>query len=501
MKVEEALALKLLEVVRMPEWVCQIMMDSDYNRAVCLQGIALLKDRGWQSEQFWELIKISGYKENVFQPCAANLDLKEKTTAEIFDLLEKTNYHWAISIPAATALKLDELAEKDLIKLMSKACREEIYKACCPLIDLQSKTEEELWTLLTELNFNCSANVWIAPYLRRQENLFELAKRTSQTDTKNDQLVRQICFQGLGLAQKTENELTKFVKNSEYNPFFCQEAMKFFKRSEYILWLIGVTGYNRPVCEAAIEKLEDDELIMLIINKTNYDHQACCLALPKLKSEKYTMEILEKGKFDQEIRHLAIKFLPLEDKKEDELAELIKKYEFGQHLCAACQPFLGLDKKSDEEMMNFLEKTDYKDGACQLFLPLLKLEEKTEEEIFSFLKKSNFKESVGKVLMEHIRSEEYIFKVAKEAYHTTSFWTEAFANILATKTTEEIMTILKKFFHEKKISLMAIQLMKEEENIMEIIRNSSYNQEIVQAGLNILRTKDKNTLNVRLEEN
>jgi hypothetical protein len=499
MKVERKLALALLGTSPSIVDILKIMVDSGHDSEVCLAGIKLLKDKGYGPEDFWKLIEISGNKESVFKPCAAYLDLSTKRNTKILNLLKKTGYHWSIAIPAAAALKIDELSEKEIIEFMDKACREEVYTACCPFIDLEKKTEAEIWALLAELHFNWLAKYWIAPYLKSPENLLELAKKAN-SDSDDDKRVRLTCFQALGVAGKTDDELIQFVKDSGYNSYFCQEAIKFFKLDKYVIWLVSIANYNQPICEAAIERLDDEELIMLIVEKTTYSRTICQSALPKLKSEDNIMAIWAKCRFEQKIGHLAISSIPLQDKTEDELADLIKKYEFGQEtrISTACQPFLALDKKSDDEMIDFLAKTDYNNGACRLFLPILKLTEKTEEEIFRLLKKSRLHENVGKVLIDYITSEENILKIAKENYHTTDFWIESFRSVLSSKNDEELMLILKDFHYEKKICVMVIQLIKETGNIISIIENSGYNEEVARIGLNLLNKKEGHKLNVHL---
>ena len=498
---ETDLALQLLAVTNVPETIVKIMTDSSYDNTACQKGIKLLKTLGWGDGEFWDLIEKTKYQETIFRPAGEYLDLSIHSKSAVLILLEKTNYHWSIAIPAAKVLDFSIFKEEEIIKFMAKSHRSEVYQACWPFIKLKDKTEDELWKLLEQLNFNWLAKPAITPYLKLPEHLLTVIEKSSDSSLEEEAITRQICYQKLCLRQRPWPEIAEMIKNLEYNPYFCQEVIYTTKDVGNIMWLVMATNYNYLVCEAAIEQLENEDLILAIAKQTNYAEKVCSSAIKRLKLESNIYFIWEKGHSNKNITELAIGRLDLINKTEEELIDIILRDKFSDTACVTCAPYLNLDKKSGDEVMNLLKKISYRAKACEVFLSALKLEEKKEEEIFSLLKKADFIQNVGQILIKFIHSENCIMEIIKKVgYHANSdYWMEPLTKILASKNDEEILAILKELNHTINISKIAIKFLKEERNIMEVIIFNKYDKGISKIGAEKL-TKKGHKIHVHLEE-
>jgi hypothetical protein len=486
MKIEKTIALAFLAVHPHSNMIEQIMKDSDYNDEVCAEGVKQLARRGYKSEDWLRLMAGNRYPKGLLRACSDLISLKDKSEEEVFAFLGRVDYHWFAYKAAIEALDPKKLSQEKLIILLSRFYRDEVYAAYWPYVQLEGKSEDEIWGLLRILGFNLKAEEKIVPLISKEEYLLKIILDKNDSSLYDD--LRALCFKRLHLEKKSEDELTALAESTKFNHKVACEIIKHLKTEEKIFWLTGACKYAWDVSVAAISKLGNETYIMLITRENPYVVDVCVAAIEKV-SEKHLMEIWDwHSGHKKEISQAIIKRLDLRQKTENEIIGYIKKDLYNDSACKASKPYLKLKEKTPSEMIALLQKTDYSEAACRLFLPSLGLKKMGEEEIFSLFKKSHSHPQVGKVLIKFVSSEEYILKFVQEAsHHNSIFWTDFFANLLKRKSDKEIFEILKILRNDQLACRIAIGFQRKKNYILETIMASGYEEKTVEIGLKKLK--------------
>lgn len=490
-KLNSETALALLQARPNRALVETIMADCEYDNSVCEKAVPQLKKFGYSADDFLDLIIKSQYRENVLRACGHFLNFKLKTEDWIFSFLEKSNYHWSLTNVILASLNIPSIKNQRLISLAAKFHREEIYKVVWPLLKIENISQTELYNILKEMNFCHEAKKKIAPFLTKEDYILELIKKTDGTSRyEEDEKVLAICFKQLRLNERSYDNLLELAGLTKFHRGFCCELIRQINSSDYIMIILDVCKCDSAVAIAAIEKLKIEEQIMMIARKHRHLEDVSLAVIAKV-SEKYLMEIWDWKAHNAKINEAIVLRLDLKNKSEQDLTKYIRRDEYGSGVAKACLPYFNLKKRNLQQIISLLEACGFNKAACQLYLSPRRLKKLNDQELNDLFVLSHYHAHVGAVLIDYLRTEKFILDfVMKSKYYTTcDFWKKALAKIFAEKNDLEIFNLLKFFHNDREILRIAINYQRDKNYILETIRASYYDKEIVKIGLKNLGIK------------
>lgn len=495
-KIQKEMALAMLKLRPQIEIITQIIKDSDYEAGVCYAGVKLLRDLGWINHKFWTLIAASGYRQTLITPCLPFITLVGQAEQPIMSMLRQTDFRSDLLNLALAALDITKISETDLRQIMIRARdNKKFLDKCWPLFKLNQKNEDELWTLLTLLQFLRFAKLKICPLLYSENRIIVLINKS---DPERDDDLRKMYFRKLAFKSLSDQALYDYVVRSGFDSHVCAEAIKHFKDLANV-FLTALKGRDQWVTVAAIQRLNNEEEIMHLAKEMSWVKDVCLAALARLKSEIYILEILKRHQTNEEIQVTAFSRLPLKDKTEAELIDLTNSLASKKIACLILKPYFKLEAKNPEQIIFLLKELNFEKSACVSYLEVLDFGQIGEDGIFKLLVQSNYNVDVCSVLIPYIKSENHIMTLAKNMlWAKEKPWLKAFTKILNGKSDSEILALLKELLYDKEVCRYAINHMDNPDSIFTTYVSSGYDLEVGRMALTLIgkinrqRTESKN---------
>lgn len=329
------------------------------NSPATLKIASLLKKKDYFFTLIEDAVKTNKLSQvPLIQLCAKKLKFNKLSKKELFDLATKHNYSTHLSREIIKYIK-------DPAKLLTMAENVALVPDAINLIN----NNDDLIMLLLKKRYSTETSYKAAiPKLKSEKNIEYI------WDLCQNMEVSKLIVECLNFANKSEDELAKYIQKFYYGEEACVKAKPYLH----------------------FEKKSDKEAIEFL-KKTGYEETACCMFLPLMglekKSQTKLFELLKNSYFNENVGKVLIKYI--NDKKLiiDIVREGCPNSKFWINKFSKV-----VSKMEDTELVKTLESFRYDTNVLQIIIPFLK----SGEIILELLRGKRYNEDLSKIALKRL---------------------------------------------------------------------------------------------------